>query len=407
MTSNAIEVRSISKRYGLGEPGLKGLFSLKSGASEFWALNDVTFDIPENQAVGIIGSNGAGKSTLLKILSRVTSPTSGRARLRGRIGTILEVGTGFHPELTGRENIYLSGTILGMTRAEINRRFDEIVEFAGVNKFVDTPVKRYSSGMYVRLAFAVAAHLEPDILIVDEVLAVGDVGFQKKCLAKMDDSVHQDGRTIVFVSHNVQAIRTLCSRAILLDGGKLIADGPVSDVLARYSAEQSTFIDTRQNSLSNRLNRTRGHVRITSCEVGSRGGKWSFVTGESMELKLRYQVYEPIESLAALVVLASAGDGTVVTNIKEVINDAPMNVGAAGEITISIPRVPFRPGELSLTLGLGNEDFSIFEDILDTNVNLPHITIESHEQDLFLRTGLFSIDYDIRHTQNDASVAVG
>lgn len=403
MTSNAIEVRAISKKYTLGENGLRGLFAPKSRKSEFWALQDVTFDVPEYEAIGIIGSNGAGKSTLLKILSRVTSPTSGRARLRGRMGTILEVGTGFHPELTGRENIYLSGTILGMGRSEIDRRLEEIVEFAGVNKFLDTPVKRYSSGMYVRLAFAVAAHLEPDILIVDEVLAVGDVAFQKKCLAKMDDSVHQEGRTIVFVSHNVQAIRALCSRAILLNSGKLIADGTVSDVLAQYSANQSTFIDTRGKSLKNRMNRTRGRVRFTSCEVGSRGGSWSFLAGESMELKMDYEVYEPIDSLAALAVFSSAGEGAVVTNIKEVIHQGPMNVGAKGSIKISIPKIPFRPGEFALSLGLGNDDFSVFEDILDTNVDIPHITIESDEQDLFLRTGLFSVDYNVSHTSEAAS----
>jgi lipopolysaccharide transport system ATP-binding protein len=405
MTSTAIEVRSISKRYSLGENGLRGFFAPKSRKSDFWALEDVTFDIVENEAVGIIGSNGAGKSTLLKILSRVTSPTTGRARLRGRIGTILEVGTGFHPELTGRENIYLSGMILGMGRAEIDRRLEEIVEFAGVNKFIDTPVKRYSSGMYVRLAFAVAAHLEPDILIVDEVLAVGDVGFQKKCLAKMDDSVHREGRTIVFVSHNVQAIRALCSRAILLGNGRLIADGSVPDVLARYSAEQNTFIDTRGKSLKNRLNRTRGRVRIASCELGSRGGTWSFFAGDAMELKIHYEVYEPIESLAVLVVFASAGDGNVVTNIKEVIHPVPMGIGAKGNITISIPRIPFRPGEFALSLGLGNDDFSIFEDILDTNVDIPHITIEADEQDLFLRTGLFSIDYRVAHN-SETSIMV-
>ena len=397
MTSNAIEVRSISKKYTLGENGLRGLFAPKSRKSEFWALQDVTFDIPENEAVGIIGSNGAGKSTLLKILSRVTSPTSGRARLRGRMGTILEVGTGFHPELTGRENIYLSGTILGMGRSEIDRRLEEIVEFAGVNKFLDTPVKRYSSGMYVRLAFAVAAHLEPDILIVDEVLAVGDVAFQKKCLAKMDDSVHQEGRTIVFVSHNVQAIRALCSRAILLSSGKVMADGAVSDVLARYSADQSTFIDARGKSLKNRLNRARGRVRFTSCELGS-GSTWSFAAGDAMELKMDYEVHEPIESLAALAVFSSAGDGTVVTNIKEVVHQGPMSVGAKGCIKISIPRIPFRPGEFALSLGLGNSDFSVFEDILDTNVGIPHITIESDERDLFLRTGLFSVDYRVSHS---------
>ncbi len=192
MTSLAVQVEGLSKVYNLGETGWRSLLGRSS--EQFWALRDVSFEIREREAIGIVGANGAGKSTLLKLLSRVTSPTEGRARVRGRMATILEVGTGFHPELTGRENIYLSGTILGMTKADIDRRFDEIVAFAGVEKFVETPVKRYSSGMYVRLAFAVAAHLEPDILIVDEVLAVGDVAFQKKCLAKMDFE-HSSGRT--------------------------------------------------------------------------------------------------------------------------------------------------------------------------------------------------------------------
>lgn len=397
MTSNAVEVRSISKRYGLGEGGLKSLFSSPTDADSFWALKDVSFEIPENQAVGIIGSNGAGKSTLLKILSRVTAPTTGRARLRGRIGTILEVGTGFHPELTGRENIYLSGTILGMTKAEISRRFDEIVEFADVSKFVDTPVKRYSSGMYVRLAFAVAAHLEPDILIVDEVLAVGDVGFQKKCLSKMDDSVHQEGRTIIFVSHNMQAIRTLCSRALLLDRGKLIADGSVSDVLTQYSETQSAVVDTREASMKNRLNRARGRVRITSCEIGGSEGKWSFTTGDDMELKLHYEVHEAIESLAILVEFLSINDRSVVTSIRDEVFGRRLGVGAKGSITVSIPRLPFRAGELSLAFALGNSDFSSVEDILDANVNLPHLVIESDEQDFYRRTGLFSLDYDVSH----------
>jgi lipopolysaccharide transport system ATP-binding protein len=200
---------------------------------KFWALKDVSFTVQQGQCVGIIGRNGAGKSTLLKILSRITEPTAGVARLRGRVGCLLEVGTGFHPELTGRENIFLNGAILGMKRAEVARKFDEIVAFAEVDKFVDTPVKHYSSGMYMRLAFAVAAHLEPEILIVDEVLAVGDAEFQRKCLGKMGE-VARAGRTVLFVSHNIGAVQSLCEQAVLLEAGRLAHVGRVQDVIPRY-----------------------------------------------------------------------------------------------------------------------------------------------------------------------------
>jgi len=202
-------------------------------ADELWALDDVSFQVAEGEVVGIIGRNGAGKSTLLKLMSRLTEPTRGRITVEGRVGSLLEIGTGFHPELTGRENIFLNGTILGMSRAEVLRRFDEIVEFAEIDRFLDTPVKRYSSGMYVRLAFAVAAHLESDILIVDEVLAVGDLAFQRKCLGRMGQ-VAEEGRTVLFVSHNLAAIKSLCTRAILLQSGKLVADGPVEETVTRY-----------------------------------------------------------------------------------------------------------------------------------------------------------------------------
>lgn len=201
---------------------------------EFWALEDVSFEIKRSEVVGIIGRNGAGKSTLLKVLTRITEPTRGRVTLKGRVASLLEVGTGFHPELTGRENIFLNGAILGMTRAEIRRKFDEIVDFAGVERFLDTPVKRYSSGMYVRLAFAVAAHLESEILIVDEVLAVGDAEFQKKCLGKMQH-VAGHGRTVLFVSHNMAAISTLCTRGLLLEGGRRVFAGEVAEALDRYN----------------------------------------------------------------------------------------------------------------------------------------------------------------------------
>lgn len=200
---------------------------------EFWALKDVSFDIMPGDRVGIIGRNGAGKSTLLKLLSRITEPTTGRITLRGRVASLLEVGTGFHPELTGRENIYLNGAILGMSRAEVRRKFDEIVDFAGVEKFLDTPVKRYSSGMYVRLAFAVAAHLEPEILIVDEVLAVGDAEFQKKCLGKME-AVGKEGRTVLFVSHNMAAVQQLCSKGIYLRNGGIIYYGGIRMCVEKY-----------------------------------------------------------------------------------------------------------------------------------------------------------------------------
>lgn len=200
---------------------------------EFWALREVNFEVRRGEVVGIIGRNGAGKSTLLKLLSRITEPSEGRVTIDGRVASLLEVGTGFHPELTGRENIYLNGAILGMTRAEIRRKFDEIVEFAGVEKFLDTPVKRYSSGMYVRLAFSVAAHLEPEILVVDEVLAVGDAEFQKKCLGKMQD-VAGGGRTVLFVSHNMAAVKSLCPSAILLDQGQLLRQGRTESVISHY-----------------------------------------------------------------------------------------------------------------------------------------------------------------------------
>ncbi len=215
-----------------------------SAVEDFWALKDVSFEIPQGEAVGIIGRNGAGKSTLLKLLSRITEPTTGRIDLAGRIASLLEVGTGFHPELTGRENIYLNGAILGMSRAEIRARFDEIVAFAEVEKFLDTPVKRYSSGMYMRLAFAVAAHLEPEILIVDEVLAVGDAAFQKRCLGRMSQ-VSTQGRTVLFVSHNMGAVTTLCRSAIWLDGGRVIRSGPARQIVDEYLTNNADESSTR------------------------------------------------------------------------------------------------------------------------------------------------------------------
>jgi lipopolysaccharide transport system ATP-binding protein len=282
MSDTMIRVENLSKKYLLNhqqgehsnyksmrESWTNGISSLgkkilnprsnktfKPSQEEFWALKDVSFEIKQGDRVGIIGRNGAGKSTLLKILSRITEPTSGRIGINGRIASLLEVGTGFHPELTGRENIFLNGAILGMSRSEIQRKFDEIVDFAEVEKFLDTPVKRYSSGMYVRLAFAVAAHLEPEILIVDEVLAVGDSQFQKKCLGKMEDVAKNEGRTILFVSHNLPSVQALCQRAILLQAGSVKMDDTPEEVIPNYLFIDSS-VENGEVDLSNHRGRSR------------------------------------------------------------------------------------------------------------------------------------------------------
>ena len=254
---------------------------------EFWALNDVSFEVSKGEVVGIIGRNGAGKSTLLKILSRITDPSQGRVRLRGRVASLLEVGTGFHPELTGRENIYLNGAILGMTKKEINSKVGAIISFSGVEQFVDTPIKRFSSGMQVRLAFAVAAHLEPEILIVDEVLAVGDAAFQKKCLGKMQHVASQ-GRTVLFVSHDLAAVEKLCSRAILLETGRCQADGPVCQTIARY---QSGLIEGASKHLITRTDREgAGFVKFTGIQMLDANGteRSVFRSGEPLRIRLHY-----------------------------------------------------------------------------------------------------------------------
>ncbi len=268
MSEPILKVNNLSKRYRLGaaEKGyktfreavvegitapiknwgkLRRLTNFQNGNEEedvLWALKDVSFEVAEGEVLGIIGRNGAGKSTILKILSRITEPSAGLVEMHGRVSSLLEVGTGFHPELTGRENIFLNGAILGMRKREIERKFDEIVAFSEIEKFLDTPVKRYSSGMYVRLAFAVAAHLEPEILLIDEVLAVGDIAFQKKCLGKMGEVAHE-GRTVLFISHNMGAIRSLCSRAIWISGGKLVKNGGVDEVIRGYEEQQLGNVD--------------------------------------------------------------------------------------------------------------------------------------------------------------------
>jgi lipopolysaccharide transport system ATP-binding protein len=300
MSDTVIRVENLSKKYIIGHQRQERYTALRDVIAdkvkslgrlinpqakvenpdfeEFWALKDVSFEIKQGDRVGIIGRNGAGKSTLLKVLSRITEPTSGKISIKGRVASLLEVGTGFHPELTGRENVYLNGAILGMDRYEIKRKFDEIVAFAEVEKFLDTPVKRYSSGMYVRLAFAVAAHLEPEILIVDEVLAVGDAQFQKKCLGKMED-VGKEGRTVLFVSHNMAAIRELCSKGILLKEGKLTSSGKSSDCLLVYESENIQHQGMIWTRPENRRNCTLMIVNVKT-----------LLKGEQPILKLEFEI---------------------------------------------------------------------------------------------------------------------
>ena len=291
MSDIAIKVENLSKLFQIGKSRngnlretLSSLFHFGTHieSTDYWALKDVSFEIKKGEAVGIIGKNGAGKSTLLKILSRITQPTNGRIEINGRVSSLLEVGTGFHPELTGKENVFLNGTILGMKRVEIKAKFDEIVAFSGVEKFINTPVKHYSSGMYVRLAFAVAAHLEPEILIVDEVLAVGDAEFQKRCLGKMEDVSKNEGRTILFVSHNMQAINVLCQNGLLLEEGKLEASGSIKSVINRYN---SVFY-----KISTEWNGCEGEENVKLLKTWVKPLKDGYFTDNPIEVGMRIEV---------------------------------------------------------------------------------------------------------------------
>jgi homopolymeric O-antigen transport system ATP-binding protein len=309
MSTIAIQAANLSKKYEIAvgkhrhdtlrdqiSDSVRSLFLRNGGRGQreiFWALKNVSFEVKTGEVLGIIGRNGAGKSTLLKILSRITKPTEGSAEIRGRVGSLLEVGTGFHGELTGRENIYLNGAILGMKKAEIDRKFDQIVDFSGVEKFIDTPVKRYSSGMYVRLAFAVAAHLEPDILIVDEVLAVGDASFQKKCLGKMQD-VGKEGRTVIFVSHNMPAISRLCKRVILLNDGKILHDGPAHRVVSAYLQSGLGMTSAREYS-DPKTAPGNDIVRVRAVRVRREDGQISDIADirRPIGVEMEYEVLKP------------------------------------------------------------------------------------------------------------------
>ena len=378
MSDVALSIQNLSKSFRIAhQGGLRGYKTLhdelttlprrlvqrlrgreKSTSETFWALRNVSFDVKEGEVLGIIGSNGAGKSTLLKILNRITEPTIGGVDIYGRVGALLEVGTGFHPELSGRENIFLNGAILGMTRAEVKRKFDEIVAFAEVERFLDTPVKRYSSGMYVRLAFAVAAHLDPEILLIDEVLAVGDAEFQKKCLAKMEDVAANEGRTVIFVSHNMDAVCHLCSRCILLRNGEIEKSGDAAEVVADYlggEEEQPAVIEFPRIE-SEACFRNAGLYRSDDKPAHS------FSATDPIRLDCSFEARRRIEGLQfSFSVFNFKGDRIFYSSVS--MAKPTISVEAAGEhhITALIPARLLLPGRYSITLALHTPKTKLYD----------------------------------------------
>jgi lipopolysaccharide transport system ATP-binding protein len=369
--SIAVRVSDLSKKYSIGRQkdgslrgSLASVFGRKAaGIEDFWALKDVSFEIERGDIVGIIGRNGAGKSTLLKLLSEITRPTTGRIELHGRVASLLEVGTGFHPELTGRENIFLNGTILGMTRREVTSRFDEIVAFSGVSKFIDTPVKHYSSGMYVRLAFAVAAHLDPEILIVDEVLAVGDAEFQKKCLGKMQD-VASGGKTVLFVSHNMATIKSMCNRGILLHHGQKLAEGPFAGVMSAYQlagAQQETVVDTGNYKL-----RKRGARQIYVSEVAF--DKPSYTPGSSLKVSVKIANSQPADNIGNVQFGLFIHDllQNTVYQFSTLFYDKSYAFDPAAVYEFSVDSLDLSPGSYSAGVWLGSNGYE--QDYVDSGL---------------------------------------
>ncbi|MHA3771975.1 ABC transporter ATP-binding protein [Verrucomicrobiota bacterium sgz303538] len=380
--STAIRIENVSKRYRLGLINRKALWSdlrhkflgsPEDEANVFWSLRDVSFDVKEGEVVGLLGHNGAGKSTLLKIISQITTPTSGRVCLRGRVASLLEVGPGFHADLTGRDNVYINGAILGMTHREVASKFDEIVAFSGIEDFIDTPVKRYSVGMRVRLAFAVAAHLEPEILVVDEVLAVGDAAFQQKCLGKMNSVAHS-GRTVLFVSHNAAAIEVLCTRGVVLENGRMIFDGTQTEAIEFYAASRIS----QSTDLRNRKDRAgSGHVRATAIELRNSRGQVVPVAraGEDLDVALSFE-RNSARSLARLGVQITVSThlGTpVFSQANWLTGELFREIPDTGTIVCRLPRLALPVGHFRIGFRLQPEvrerdPFDVIESALDLHV---------------------------------------
>ena len=377
MNETVINTTNISKRYVIGNKNskpntlageiinflntpirnfkkLRSLTNNKNNTTTIWALKNINVQIKEKEIIGIIGSNGSGKSTLLKILSKITTPTSGEAFIKGKVGSLLEVGTGFHDELTGRENIYLNGTILGMNKKQINNNIDNIINFSGVKEFIDTPVKRYSSGMRVRLAFSVAAYLEPEILIIDEVLAVGDASFQKKCLGKMDD-VAKSGRTVLFVSHNMEAIMSLCTRVIWIDKGEIIRDGDPTSVVNEYLETTSTLSNTNINLEKMSQRGGDGSIKFTNLKIMNSKmiEKSQFNVGEKLNLLISLKSIEKglINSNLAIKVIIKNQNNSNVLNFNNESAGKQINLlEGINNILFTIPKLPLGQGIYSISL---------------------------------------------------------
>jgi lipopolysaccharide transport system ATP-binding protein len=363
----AISVRGVGKTFRiareqarattLGElvsQKLRAPFARRGREVQFEALSDVSFEVRRGEVLGIVGRNGAGKSTLLKILSQITPPTRGEIDLRGRVGALLEVGTGFHPELTGRENIYLNGSILGMGRSEIAREFDSIVAFAETEQFLDTPVKRYSSGMFVRLAFAVAAHLRPDILIVDEVLAVGDLAFQRKCLGKMDDVARRGGATVIFVSHQMSAVRTLCGRALLLERGKVAEEGRVEAVLSRYIAQSNAAQTATTELPPGETGAAARATAVRTCGLDDEA-RCTFRLGEPWRARVEFEVFSALPHFIAAFGLRTMEAVPLITWWS-----APRDL-PPGRYAVEFPcDVPFSAGSIDFAIGLSSGERTVY-----------------------------------------------
>ena len=390
-----VQFDHVSKRYLLGER-LNARESINAAVTrlvsghrpvqrDLWSLKDVSFTVAEGEALGIVGRNGAGKSTILRILAGITSPTEGRSRTRGRVAAMLEVGTGFHPELTGRENVYLNGAILGMSRGEISRRFEQIVDFSGVERFLDTPVKRYSSGMYLRLAFAVAAHLEPDVLVVDEILAVGDAEFQRKCLGRMQEA-ESEGRTLVFVSHDLEALSRICDRSIWLEAGAIRQAGSTSDVVRSYLKSGLPVDDSQSSTL------VAGPLKIHAVNVhsSSDGAQDAHLVGDPLRIKVDFTVNEDVPGLDLAVLVTTAGGVRV---IDELLSDrtSVRFAAASYRVVLEVPPI-LNAGEYTVGVWFGTE----YEDFFDQPVAAAPFTVHGGDPERAQRLLALDLPFEVQ-----------
>lgn len=419
---NVIEVKGLSKKYRIGKAEkradtilgaitnglkspLKNLRQIRNLSkldrdedSVFWALRDVSFEVKQGEVLGIIGHNGAGKSTLLKILSRITEPSAGEVRITGRVAALLEVGTGFHPELTGRENIYMNGTILGMRKKEIDKKLDEIVDFSGVEKYLDTPVKFYSSGMRVRLGFSVAAHLEPEILIIDEVLAVGDAEFQRKCLGKME-AVANQGRTVIFVSHDMAAVGALCNRGLLLEGGQICKADSMSSIITHYLSQVNTVELNANEPYFFNLRDDVNNFLLESFEINTRNDFQIIQTGQRIDFCLKYSSHIDLISKLDIALTFKNKIGEKLFVIDNILNEEKPII-STNSITFSINKFPLLPGKYRIDIWIANRgrQFLYIKDQVEFTV--PQVNYTGHSKiKTSDRHGYFLVDFDVNYSK--------